>query len=188
MEEKREKSITSGPQTSAVAVANAFLDIAEKEKSPVPPVDHMKLQKLVYYAHAWWLATHGEPLFEDDIEAWPWGPVVRDLYLEFKNCGRDPIGKKRGTELVKYGNGDFDYVIVKPEPPSDEIINFLQEVWNVHKDFSGVQLSNATHAPGEPWTIVKEKYKNLNDKPRIPNNLIKDIYNLKNQTSNISND
>ncbi|MDT3440658.1 MULTISPECIES: Panacea domain-containing protein [unclassified Pseudofrankia] len=39
-----------------------------------------RLQKLVYYAQAWHLADHREHLFEDDIEAWMNGPVVRRLY------------------------------------------------------------------------------------------------------------
>jgi hypothetical protein len=28
-----------------------------------------------------------------------------------------------------------------------------------------IQLSNATHAPGEPWTLVKQAYPNLDHKP-----------------------
>lgn len=40
----------------------------------------MKLQKLVYYAQAWHLAWDGEELYEEPIEAWANGPVVRELY------------------------------------------------------------------------------------------------------------
>jgi uncharacterized phage-associated protein len=39
-----------------------------------------KLQKLVYYAQAWHLVWEERPLFEDRIEAWANGPVVRNLY------------------------------------------------------------------------------------------------------------
>ncbi|ONH28720.1 Panacea domain-containing protein [Pseudofrankia asymbiotica] len=39
-----------------------------------------RLQKLVYYAQAWYLADHREHLFDDDIEAWMSGPVVRRLH------------------------------------------------------------------------------------------------------------
>jgi uncharacterized phage-associated protein len=39
-----------------------------------------RLQKLVYYAQAWHLADHREHLFDDHIEAWINGPVVRRLY------------------------------------------------------------------------------------------------------------
>ena len=40
----------------------------------------MKLQKLVYYGQVWSLVWDEKKLFEDDIEAWANGPVVRDLF------------------------------------------------------------------------------------------------------------
>ncbi len=58
----------------------------------------MKLQKLVYYSQAWSLVWDEKPLFEEDIEAWANGPVVRDLF----DCHRGmyqissmPIGNAR---------------------------------------------------------------------------------------------
>lgn len=173
--------------TSATAVANFFLDLAAEEKETVPPIDQMKLQKLIYYAHAWWLAEKGHALFEDDVEAWPWGPVVRDVYLAFKDCGRAPIRDKRATELVRTGDGKFDYVVVRPDSPPDEVKDFLREVWDVHKRYSGVQLSNATHAVGEPWTVVKEQVGDLSGQPRIPNALIRDVFRSKLEPNQAAN-
>ena len=40
----------------------------------------LKLQKLVYYAQAWSLVWDEKPLFDEKIEAWSNGPVVRDLF------------------------------------------------------------------------------------------------------------
>lgn len=40
----------------------------------------MKLQKLVYYSQAWSLVWDEKQLFEEDIEAWANGPVVKDLF------------------------------------------------------------------------------------------------------------
>jgi uncharacterized phage-associated protein len=163
--------------TSAAAVANVFLDLQARDNSQFPPIDHMKLQKLVYYAHSWWLAYKNEPLFDDDIEAWPWGPVVRNLYGEFKDCGRAPIVRERATELIKTGNGGFKFQA--PPPPKAEAIAFLGSVWASHKSLTGIQLSNSTHAEGEPWTIVKNQYGSLEGKPRIPNELIRDVFKAK---------
>ena len=47
----------------------------------------LKLQKLLYYSQAWSLVWDGEPLFEEKIEAWPSGPVVREVY-----CGYFEVG------------------------------------------------------------------------------------------------
>lgn len=39
----------------------------------------LQAQKLLYYAQAWSLAWDGEPLFDEEIEAWQMGPVVRSV-------------------------------------------------------------------------------------------------------------
>jgi uncharacterized phage-associated protein len=163
--------------TSAAAVANAFLDIQAADATQFPPIDQMKLQKLVYYAHAWFLAYNdGSPLFEENVYAWPWGPVIPPLYGDFASFGRAPIAGHRATMLVRSGNGPLDFHIHTPPEPSAEVMNFLRGVWETHKRYTGVQLSNATHAPGEPWYIVKQEYGNLDSKPLIPNNLIYDVF------------
>lgn len=69
---------------SAVDVAAAILRAAG-------PMDHMKLQKLLYLAQAWHLAWYGEPLFEEPLEAWRWGPVVEDVWQLYKRFGGEPI-------------------------------------------------------------------------------------------------
>ena len=38
-------------------------------------MSNLKIQKLVYYAQAWFLALYDEFLFEDDIQAWVHEPV-----------------------------------------------------------------------------------------------------------------
>lgn len=165
--------------TKAAAVANAFFDLQEADNTRYPLIDQMKLQKLLYYAHAWWLAGTDDELFPEDIEAWPWGPVVRNIYTQFNDFGREPIRGRRATELIKTGSGFMDYRFREPEPVKEDVEAFLREVWDTHKDFSGVQLSNATHAHGEPWSIVKDHYGSLDGKPRIPNELIRDVFKAK---------
>jgi len=164
---------------AAGAVANAFLDAQDQEpnEASFPRIDPMKLQKLLFYAQGWWLALKQKgPLFREEIYAWPWGPVIPHIYQEFKRFGRNQIVGARATELVKTGPGPFAYTVRTPDPPDDEVKSFLFDVWQAHKPYSGVQLSNATHEPGEPWTIVKEKYGSLDDKPLIPNDLIKEVF------------
>ena len=94
--------------TNAAAVANAFFDIQAADQDQFPSIDHMKLQKLLYFSHAWWLAGKESELFTDDIEAWPWGPVVRNIYIQFNEFGREPIVGKRASELVCTDSGPLD--------------------------------------------------------------------------------
>jgi uncharacterized phage-associated protein len=166
--------------SSAAAVANTFLDIQEQDTSSFPRIDQMKLQKLLFYSHAWHLAQGNGPLFDEEVYAWPWGPVVPSIYGEFRDAGRQPIVGKRATELVRTGQGGFaEFRIRTPKEVPANIMQFLRSVWATHKQFSGVQLSNATHAPGEPWTVVKEQYGSLDSKPVIPNELIGSIFKAK---------
>ena len=61
------------PKTRVFDVAAYILECMETMTT-------MKLQKLVYYSQAWSLVWDEKPLFEEDIEAWANGPVVRDLF------------------------------------------------------------------------------------------------------------
>lgn len=171
---------TSSAPTSAAAVANAFLDLQRADSGNFPRIDQMKLYKLVYYAQAWWLAQKNIPLFEEDVYAWPWGPVVKELYGDFKSAGRSPITTQRATHLINTGTGFLNFRMAEPDKPSEDVMNFLKEIWEVHKPYTGIALSNATHAPGEPWTIVKEvNGGDLSDKPLIPVDLIRDVFKAK---------
>ena len=67
---------------SSKAVANSFLDIAEAGN--VNDISPMKLQKLVYYAHAWHLAFLGQPLIREEVQAWKFGPVIPDVYFNIQ--------------------------------------------------------------------------------------------------------
>jgi uncharacterized phage-associated protein len=155
--------------STAMAIANWFLEKCWEEPD-VPPCDQLKLYKLVYYAQAWYLANFEAPLFEEDIEAWPHGPVVRDLYIEFKEFGKKPI-TKLGTRLE---NGESGYSLVTPRHDGS-LDEFLCKVWETYKKYKGTRLSNATHAKGEPWEIVSRHY-DLDDKPTIPPELIEEVF------------
>ena len=56
------------------------LDVAAYILQSAGDMTAMKLQKLVYYTQAWSLVWDDKPLFEEKIEAWANGPVIRELY------------------------------------------------------------------------------------------------------------
>lgn len=156
----------------AMAVANWFLDRSWKDPSK-PACDQLKLYKLTFYSHGWYLGNTGEELFPEDVEAWPHGPVVRDLYMQFKDFGRNPIDRL-GKRLQLGDDGVPSFVTPKH---SGELDSFFEQVWEVYGDKTGIQLSNMTHRKGEPWTIVAEKYGyDLTDKPTIPSEIIGDAF------------
>jgi uncharacterized phage-associated protein len=139
------------PPYDAKAVANYFLGLAEKDGKTLDP---MKIQKLVYLAHGWYLALTGKPLVTERIEAWLYGPVIRSLYSAFQDAGSGPI--QAPAREAQFADGKLAFVVSPriQDSASDETRQILDEVWRVYGGFTAVQLSNLTHQPGSPWEIT----------------------------------
>jgi uncharacterized phage-associated protein len=101
-----------------------------------PDVTPMKLQKLLYFAQANFLASTGERLFDENIEAYEHGPVVH------REWQRHP-GRQIIAELPEASYAS-DMVV-----PTD-IESFLDQVWLRYKDCSAMTLRNLTHRQ-DPW-------------------------------------
>jgi uncharacterized phage-associated protein len=65
--------------TRGAKMVNVF-DVAKYILQKQGSMTTMKLQKLVYYSQVWSIVWDGEKLFNQKIEAWACGPVVRELY------------------------------------------------------------------------------------------------------------
>jgi uncharacterized phage-associated protein len=163
------------PAPSAAAVANWFLEKAEDEGFPI---DQLQLQKLVYYADGWFLANCNKELFSDDVMAWPHGPVIPSLWQQFRHFGRRPI-TERAREIVATGNRRslLDATFRIPRLEDDDRIAVCQKVWEQYGRgrFSGVELSNMTHAKDEPWEAVR-RHCAPDDRPAIPSSLIREAF------------
>ena len=139
---------------SAAHIANHFLDAAKSEHMPIT---HLKLQKLVYLAHGWYLGITEDPLIEDEYaEAWQHGPVFPSLYQLFKTFRNKPI-KENALAVVERGDA---FALVEPRiSPRDHDTNrCLDRIWEVYKHYTAGQLSSLTHQEGSPWhqTLAKE--------------------------------
>ena len=159
------EALSTSPCT-AVEVANWFI---KRGISKGDPCDQMKVHKLVYFSYAWYLGNGLGPLFEEDIEAWQYGPVVRSLYRRMHKYGMSPI-----EELID----EFDWIEeeMKTPMPAKKHEVFLKQIWDIYGQWSGIQLSNATHRANEPWAIMKRRNGDLRDKPIIRNSLIEQVY------------
>ena len=133
---------------SAKTVANEFLELAQRDGKALT---NMQVQKLVYIAHGFNLAIFRAPLIEEQVKAWPWGPVIPPLY----------------NRLRKYGNGPISATI--PDVPKisqyDEAVDLIAKVWKGYGDYSGARLSAITHQTGSPWDVTwrTEEYGVIDD-------------------------
>ncbi|MDR2367679.1 MAG: DUF4065 domain-containing protein [Deltaproteobacteria bacterium] len=74
---------------------------------------HFKVQRLVYFAQGYSLATNGEPLFEEPIEAWEHGPVCPALYDKYKSYGRTPVDSPRQIDEIKSHFSDLQIQVLE---------------------------------------------------------------------------
>lgn len=126
------------------SIANYFLDLAAAAGQRITP---MKLQKLIYYAHGWYAGYYNRPLINENVQAWQYGPVIPSLYHEFKPYGANPIQGK----ATAYIDGVFREV---PPPDDPNVQQFLRNVWSSYSPFTGIALSEMTHAADSPWDIT----------------------------------
>ena len=94
---------------------------------------HKKLQKLCYYAQAWYLALYKSKLIDGDFEAWVHGPVNSSLYHIYKDHGWQTIRKKRQKPIL-----------------NELVEDFLERIWVTYGDYDGHQLEAFTHEE-TPW-------------------------------------
>ena len=127
---------------SSLAVANAFLKIAEEEGKELT---NMQLQKLVYIAHGYALALLDRPLYWDTTRAWQWGPVIPNLYDPLRKYGRRIVTEPLETDDKLDDDG--------------EEMNIIKGVWKEYGYLSGGKLSAITHRDNTPWSQTWEKEK-----------------------------
>jgi uncharacterized phage-associated protein len=112
---------------SASTIADYFLAKAQTDEELL---SNLKLQKLIYFAQGLHLASEGTPLFNDEIKAWEYGPVVPELYHKYKTFGAGGIPE----------NKTFDPNSIDPDTRK-----FLDEIFLVFGQFSAIRLMDITH-------------------------------------------
>lgn len=130
------------------AVANFMIGKSLREGFPIT---HLQLQKLVYISYGLYLALTGKRLFRERIEAWPLGPVIPELYHEFKRFGRKRI--RRWSSNYDYDSGQFVWPLVSDDDRDSLIV--LNFVWPTYGPMSGSELVDLTHQDGTPWSATQ---------------------------------
>jgi uncharacterized phage-associated protein len=104
-------------------IAKYFL--AQTDEDAGDLISNLKLQKLLYYAQGFNLALYDEPLFPESIEAWTHGPVVPEVYHEYKDFGSNAIPIPSNVDFSKY---------------DQQTRELLDEVYSVYGQFSAWKL------------------------------------------------
>lgn len=102
------------------------------------PISNLQLQKILYFCQLEYLRETDSFLFDDDFQAWKYGPVIPSVYRKYSIWG----GKK-----INF-HSDWDYHIPNAviETIRDEIRSKrAKEPW---------ELVDETHKPGSAWSKV----------------------------------
>lgn len=125
----------------AITIADWFIARATKESAEgtVEGITPLKLQKILYLAQSAHLGLGKGPLFDDEIVAWKYGPVVQEVYMAYKTR-RDPIVKPKNNDYLSL---------------NEDTNNFLEDVWKLFGKYTAYKLVELTHSH-LPWKEAKE--------------------------------
>lgn len=101
---------------------------------------NLSAQKLAYFAHGWHLALLGQPLVNENFEAWRYGPVLPDLYHVFKVFSGNPIPS--------------DHPLIEQQPRLDDAsmsAQLIERVLDVYSGYGSTGLVSISHDPNGPW-------------------------------------
>ncbi|OLS35622.1 hypothetical protein BTR22_14285 [Alkalihalophilus pseudofirmus] len=144
---------------NAVDVANYFLFKSLHDEAAHYTISPLKLQKLVYYAEAWYTALNntemdfkkGTPkhLINEEFQAWIHGPVVPTLYNQYREYGYHQIS-------------EFSF----PNINNDEVENLLDSIWHIYGKYEAKELEDLTHQE-TPWITAREGLKSYQSSNKV---------------------
>lgn len=112
--------------------------IAKTDVEHGDTISNLKLQKMLYYMQGFHLAFFDTPLFDDDIFAWQYGPVVPSVYKEYKRYDAKAISLPEG-DIIRL---------------TDDEETVFDNVYAEYGQFSAVALMNMSHAE-IPWKTTE---------------------------------
>lgn len=121
-------------------VANFFLNRVETDQGS--SITHLKLQKLCYYAQAWFLALEDKKLFNEHFEAWVHGPVNPELFNKYRDNSWQNIRPMESFDSSVFLADELDH---------------LEEIWDIYGKYDGKYLEDLTHQE-DPWLRSREGY------------------------------
>ncbi|WP_162921684.1 Panacea domain-containing protein [Listeria costaricensis] len=125
-----------GAPYNAIDVANYII---EKDTKPT----NLRVQKLLYFAFGEKLAASNKCLFHEDIEKWRLGPVIPEVYHNFKDYGSEEISPQQRVFLNEEGRVQrerFDESVIEEEDRK-----FIDRIIACFKEKSDFELVEETH-------------------------------------------
>lgn len=133
--------------------------LSKRKSSP------LEIQKLMYLLYCEALDMYGEELFDDEFEAWRYGPVIPEVYHSIKHHGSNVIEKEDEFDPNLYSR----MMKIPQYKIIDKLVDYTIEKY---KGYTPSQLVRKTHIKDEPWDIIYRG--GLGECDIIPKDLIRD--------------
>lgn len=127
----------------ALVAANAVIKSATRQGVEVT---NLKIQKILYFAHAISIVQYKVPLVDSEFEAWQYGPVCREVYHELKKFEGRPI-----VDLIRVYHPATGRELQIEEEISTEQMAHIDRAVLFFGRFSASELVEISHASGGPW-------------------------------------
>jgi uncharacterized phage-associated protein len=127
-------------------IGNAILDIADQRGIAL---SNLSFNKIIYFAHAWYLAAESCSLVDSPFEAWRFGPVHPQIYQQMKRFGDKPINGRLTRIDVDTGR-DVPFEVCLDQ----DIMAHVRTITEFYGFRSASWLVNASHEPGAPWDQI----------------------------------
>lgn len=118
------------------------------------PISNLQLQKVLYFCQKEYYKNTGQVLFNEDFEAWQYGPVIPSVYRMFSLFGGMKINR-----------------IVHEDICVDSVTKrFINPIIEKYSSYAAWDLVSMTHRKGDAWDQVFQNGKG--NKYPIPKDLI----------------
>jgi uncharacterized phage-associated protein len=124
------------------------------------PITNLSLQKLLFFIQGFHYLNYDKLLFEEEIEAWNFGPVIPEIYHQFKKFGKNPITEERACYFEPSMN-EASFPEIK-ESLYPEAFKMTNDTFALLAGKDPFKLVWYIHLENSPWTaLVKTDKKGI---------------------------
>lgn len=118
--------------------------IEECKKRDIEDLTNMKMQKILYYIWVWYGVLYKKSIFNEEPQAWKYGPVFHSVYRNLSHKGSIPMTE----DDIRHGCDSLE----------ENIVSFIGNVLDKYGVFSAYQLKERSHK-----SVWKDSYLNTMD-------------------------
>lgn len=117
-------------------VADWFINRIDRQMGDI--ITTNVVQRMLYFAQAWYLANTGHEMFEADFEAWGTGPVIPAVYERFENINAVSLPDIENSRIIKGSKL--------------EMLELIQRDYGCYLPF---KLDELAKESGGPWEVAR---------------------------------